>query len=116
MTPGPEIIIACPHCGALERLSTIEHAEPEGMISWTDGYQESPGVQRQPNVTRCQSCHELYWVAQAAQVGYLVPGEEPTEEKEAWRDLPHVERCDAEDFLEAIHNEMFTTPEQELEL
>src|SRR5688572_29979089 len=41
MNAGPDLVLACPHCGALARLFTLSSASPIGAVSWTDGYQEA---------------------------------------------------------------------------
>jgi hypothetical protein len=116
MTPGPDIILACPLCGALARYPTFEYAEDAPRISWTDGYHEVTGVPRSANIAHCQSCHNHFWTGAADQVGYIVPGEEPTEEKATFFAAPRIEPPGEEDYFEAIHGELAKTPEQELEL
>lgn len=116
MIPGPDIIISCPHCGALARLRTCEQIEPVGAVSWTDGYQEIPGMPHQPNIARCQSCRALYWVALAEQAGFLLPGEEAVGEKAGWGELPEIAQAEEEDYFEALEGNLAMTRDQELEL
>ena len=48
MFAGTDLIIACPHCQALAKLSLPEAAEVPGMVTWTDGWQTMPGLERPP--------------------------------------------------------------------
>jgi hypothetical protein len=136
MIPGPDYVLSCPHCGALERTFTILEPDPEGTISWTDGYQHSPHTPRQPNLVRCHKCGQLHWMVEAGQVGMIDPPEmvaegdvprfavlgqaeqaEPgTPPPEEWVNAPHILPLEASDYLEALHNGMAVTPEQEIEL
>jgi hypothetical protein len=116
MIPGPDIILACPHCEALAKLPTFDAIDPTGALSWTDGYQELPGVPRQPNVVRCHRCEKLYWLAVAPQVGFLMPGEIGEGERAAWNGLPAVTSTDEAGYFEALKEGLAAFPEQELEL
>ena len=116
MIPGPDIILACPNCNALARLPTFDAIDPTGARSWTDGYQELPGVPRQPNVVRCHACSKVYWLAVAAQLGFLMPGEAGEGERAAWNGLPAVTSTDEAGYLEALREGLAAFPEQELEL
>ncbi len=116
MIPGPDIILACPHCEALAKLPTFDYVDSTGVLSWTDGYQELPGIPRQPNVVRCHACAKLYWLAVAPQIGFLMPGEIGEGEKEKWNQLPAVTSTDEAGYFQAISEGLAAFPEQELEL
>lgn len=116
MIPGPEIILACPHCDALAKLPTFDAIDPTGAVSWTDGYQELPGFPRQANVVRCHKCAKLYWLAVAPQLGFLMPGEVAEGERASWNGVPAVVSTDEAGYLEALVEGMAAFPEQELEL
>jgi hypothetical protein len=136
MIPGPDYILACPHCGAFSRIFTIMEADPTGTISWTDGYQHTPNTPRHPNLIRCHQCGALHWLGEAAQIGMIDPPEmvpaggvprfailgqeeqpEPgTPPPQAWLEAPHVATLGEQDYFEALHNGMALTPEQEIEL
>ena len=116
MTPGPDAVFACPHCHAVARLQTIEEADTTGAISWTDGYQEAPGVPRHPNVTRCVACQQFYWLGEAKQLGWYAPGIELPPELVGWADAPMIEPLDEEGYYEALASGMAMNPEHELEL
>jgi hypothetical protein len=135
MIPGPDLVLACPSCGALARLFTLAQGSPIGAISWTDGYQEAPDAPAQPNLTRCQACSNIYWTVQAKEIGMIeptatatnravkfadfanaVPAEEGALAPEEWAAAPQMQRLDEAGYLEALAQGLATTPEQELEL
>ena len=116
MIPGPDVVLACPHCGAAARLFTIESGDPAGATSWTDGYQEVPSMPRQPNATRCPACSKFYWLAEAQQLGWLMPGVEVPPGHAAWLAAPMVEPLDEAGYYDALASGLAQTPDQELEL
>jgi len=116
MIPGPDIILACPHCEALAKLPTFDYVDPTGALSWTDGYQELPGIPRQPNVVRCHACSKVYWLAVAPQLGFLNPGEVGEGDRAAWNNLPAVTPTDEAGYFQALREGLAAFPEQELEL
>jgi hypothetical protein len=136
MIPGPDYVLACPHCGALSRIFTIMESDPSGTISWTDGFQLSPDTPRHPNLVRCHQCGQLHWLGEAAQVGMIDPpemvgeGEVPRfavfgqEEQPApgtpppaeWVTAPQILPLEERDYFEALHNGIANTTEQEIEL
>lgn len=116
MIPGPEIILACPLCNALAKLPTFDAIDTSGVVSWTDGYQELPGVPRQPNIVRCHACAKVYWLAVAVQLGFLMPGEVGEDERASWNNLPAVTPTDEAGYFEALQDGLAAFPEQELEL
>lgn len=48
MIPGPDQIIACPHCSALAKHLTLISGNAFGASVWTDGKQILPMLPRQP--------------------------------------------------------------------
>ena len=116
MIPGPDIILACPLCSALAKLPTFDEIDPSGALSWTDGFQELPGVPCQPNIVRCHACAKVYWLAVAPQLGFLSPGEIGEGERAGWSGLPAVATTDEAGYFEALADGLAAFPEQELEL
>ena len=135
MTYGPDLVLACPHCGAVARLFTLAQASPIGAISWTDGYQHAPDAPQQPNLVRCHACEKLHWTVEAKELGMIepaataenravkfaeleagAPAEDGALAPEDWAAAPHMETADEAGYLEALALGMATTPEQELEL
>jgi hypothetical protein len=135
MIPGPDLVLACPHCGALSRLFTLSSGSPIGAVSWTDGYQDMPDAPRQPNLVRCHGCGKLHWTVEAREIGMIDPAasaenrdvkyadfsqpEPPTDgtpPPEAWLTAPAMKSLDEAGYLEALQEGLASTPEQELEL
>ncbi|MBZ4396255.1 hypothetical protein [Myxococcus sp. AS-1-15] len=82
MMPGPDVVIACPHCGAPHLLRSLATGNTLGIAGWTDGWCEEPPMALRPPVfSRCASCHALFRAAGSRRLGELtertVPHEEP---------------------------------------
>lgn len=136
MIPGPDLILACPHCGALSRLFTLASSDAEGVISWTDGYQQFPLAPRQPNVVRCHACAQLHWLAECKEVGMIDPAgmelvegaprfasfektgqpEPGTPPPDGWMSAPQMQSLDEAGYFSALSGGLAKTPEQEIEL
>ena len=69
----------------------------------------------QPNLSRCQNCGKLMWVAECPPVG-MIDENVPSPEHEEWKKLPYVEPVEEADYLEALNSGMATNPDQETEL
>ncbi len=74
MLPGPDRIVACPHCGALARHATLAPGGGLRATVWTDGLEEAPMLPQPPAVLRCARCARFYWLADAEPVGVLAAG------------------------------------------
>jgi hypothetical protein len=116
MFAGTDLILACPHCQAVAKLALPEAEEFPDMITWTDGWQTAPGLARAPRVTRCIACQRTFWVGEAQQMGFLVPGETVAEEKVAWAAAPAVVELDAAGVQQALDEGLASFPDLELEL
>ncbi len=116
MFAGSDLIIACPHCLALARLAIPEVMEVPGMITWTDGWQTAPGLDRPPRITRCEACHRTYWVGEAEQRGFLAPGDAEKPEKADWVKAPTIKPLDAAGVQQAFDEGLASFSELELEL
>lgn len=73
MIPGPDQVIACPHCGSLARQHTLISGNTFGAILWSDGKQEAPMLPEFPAVTKCHGCKRFYWVDEAEVKGEIEP-------------------------------------------
>ncbi|MFL5351956.1 hypothetical protein [Archangium sp.] len=71
MIPGPDIVIACPACGALHRYASLRSGNSFGAWGWTDGRVVSPLLPDRPRITRCHACGGFVWVYRAEEVGTL---------------------------------------------
>lgn len=111
LIPGPDLIVACPHCGALGRQQTLLSGNTVGAVYWTDGKCEAPMLPDLPAVTRCRSCGGFYWLAEARVEGTLEPhsGSAP----EAWRRAPVVEHPTVPDYPDALSSGVASDRERE---
>jgi hypothetical protein len=116
MFAGTDLILSCPHCEALAQLPFPEMVELPGTVTWTDGWQTAPGLDRPPRVTLCPSCHKAFWVGEAQQLGFLVPGQPTPEDKAEWAKAPVLKNLDAAGVRQAIDEGLAALPDLELEL
>lgn len=82
MMPGPDVVVACPHCGAPHLRRSLATFNTWGLAVWTDGWWEDPPMAlRVPVFSRCASCRELFRARELPPLGDLtertVPDEEP---------------------------------------
>lgn len=116
MFAGTDLILSCPHCEALAQLPFPEMVELPGMVTWTDGWQTAPGLDRPPRVAACPACQKTFWVGEAQQLGFLIPGKTPPEGKEAWAKAPVLKNLDAAGVQQALDEGLAAVPDLELEL
>ncbi len=116
MIPGPDLVLACPHCSALAKIFTIEAADPNGAITWSDGWQDTPMTPRPPRIARCPACARIFWTWQAPQLGYLPPPEIATPEQAAWASAPHLSPLDEAGVAAALAEGQGSNPDLEMEL
>ncbi len=116
MFAGHDLILACPHCQAVARLPIPEAEEFPDMVTWTDGWQTAPGMERPPRVTCCPACKRAFWVGEAEQLGFLSPSEKPAEEKAGWSDAPVLPSLDEAGVQRALDEGLASFPDLELEL
>ena len=69
MLPGPDQIIACPHCKGLTKYFTLISGNTFGARVWTDGKQVAPMLPRPPAVVKCHHCGKFYWLTDARKIG-----------------------------------------------
>lgn len=69
MKPGPDYIIACPHCEYHARIRTLTSGSTIGGRRWTDGKCEFPYLPESVPITRCKRCRNFFWLKDAAEVG-----------------------------------------------
>lgn len=68
MQPGPDRIVACPHCKGLSRHGTLASGNNLGAVAWTDGFWRAPMLPRPPLVVQCAHCDTAFWLADAREV------------------------------------------------
>ncbi|MCX7840756.1 MAG: hypothetical protein N2559_15080 [Anaerolineae bacterium] len=113
MIPGPDEIIACPHCGSLARRHTLLSGNTFGAHFWTDGKMLAPMLPEFPAITRCAQCVQLYWVEDAQVVGEEQYGEPIPEE---WKRAQAVRELTRDEFREALQTGLGNNAERELHL
>lgn len=68
MMPGPNMIIACPHCGHLSKKKTLFSGNTFGATIWSDGKRIAPMLPYFPAFVFCKGCGNLYWVKEAKEI------------------------------------------------
>ncbi len=117
MIPGPDRVIACPHCRALARHRTLTSGNTFGARTWSDGRTIAPMLPQPPSVVRCHACAGFYWLADADEVGTFEPwGKEADAADPAWTAAPHVQEPAEADYHEAIGQGLATDRELEFSL
>lgn len=110
MQPGPDRIIACPHCGLLARQRTLLSGNTFGAIFWTDGKMQAPMLPQFPAITCCHQCGRLYWIKDAPVVGEERYGKTIPEE---WKRAQVVRELTLDEWRAAIEMGLGTDSERE---
>src|SRR5687767_1023305 len=71
MMTGPDIVLACPRCGAPHRLRSLLTGNTFDAVVWTDGWRDAPMLPLPPVVSRCAACQRFFWVGRAERLGEL---------------------------------------------
>ena len=69
MLPGPNIVIACPKCGALAQYGTLLSGNTFGARVWSDGKPDAPMMPRPPQFVHCHGCGRVYALGDAREIG-----------------------------------------------
>ena len=105
MRPGPDEILACPHCKGLEKHRTLMSGNTFGASVWTDGKQIAPMLPLPPAVVRCSHCAAFYWLSDAEKVGAVdLWREERRQGDPAWTAAPYVQEPVEEQYYEALES------------
>ncbi|HXG21431.1 MAG TPA: hypothetical protein VNN62_20450 [Methylomirabilota bacterium] len=114
MIPGPDRIIACPHCGFLARQHTLLSGNTIGAILWSDGKMEAPMLPEFPAVTKCRGCKRFYWVDEAEVKGELKPfGSKSKRVPKEWMRAEPIEHLTIDEYIEALDAGVGTNVEKE---
>lgn len=114
MIPGPDTVIACPHCQALARCWTLASGNTFGAELWTDGKQIAPMLPERPQITQCAACQHFYWIEEAPVLGELdVFGDPDPRPPAAWYHAPHITELEVPGLRAALDAGAATTPSQE---
>lgn len=68
MMPGPNMIIACPHCGHPIKKRTYYSYNTFGAVLWSDGKQVAPMKPEIPAFVFCKKCGNLFWLKDAKEI------------------------------------------------
>jgi hypothetical protein len=117
MLPGPDQIIACPHCKGLAKYMTLMSGNTIGAQVWTDGRRVAPMLPRPPAVVKCRHCGECYWLADAEKVGTFDPWRgEGQQVNPSWATAEEVQEPTEEEYYRAMEKGLATDPKQEKRL
>lgn len=114
MIPGPDQIIACPHCSALAKHGTLMSGNTMGAHGWTDGKQIAPMLPRPPAVVLCQQCAQCYWLADAAKIGTVdLWGDRSPQTDPSWTNAPYVQEPGETEYYQALQGDLAANPKEE---
>jgi len=102
MTPGPDQVVACPHCQGLAKYRTVSSGNNLGVRIWTDGRQISPMLPRPPFAVKCRRCAKSYWLTDAREIGMIGMPTEQRAVDPAWQAAPYVEEAPEEGYYQAL--------------
>ncbi len=106
MLPGPDIVIACPLCGALEKFRTLMSGNTFGARLWSDGKRIAPMLPEPPRFPRCHACREVYALADAKEIGEMPMGPDSVDSE--WESAPFVAEPDEAAYYDAIAKSVST--------
>jgi hypothetical protein len=86
MLPGPDQVIACPHCGNLARQPTLASGNTYHAQLWSDGKLDAPMLPEYPAITRCRGCRTVFWIRDAPVIDEIGPwGEDLDSAPAGWQ-------------------------------
>jgi len=117
MLLGDFIIVACPHCGSLEKYLTLISGNTLNCIVWSDGRVYADMMIFLKEVVACHNCGEAYWLKEAKEVGRHEPYKAESEfEHPEFYHAPEVKEPDLAGYHHAIEIGMARSREQEATL
>jgi hypothetical protein len=119
MVPGPDQIIACPHCKGLAKYRTWLSGTIFGAVCWTDGKQMDVGIVGpcHPAVVKCRHCSGCYWLADADEIGTVGPwGKKGPQGNSAWKAAQEVQEPAEEEYYLALEKNLARDRHQERRL
>lgn len=115
MTPGPDKIVACPHCQGLAKYATLRSGNTSGARVWTDGKEITPMFFMPPVAVRCRHCAGCYWLADAKEIGEMEPSHRRRNPDDpAWEGVEYVEEPTEAEYYSAIEGGLARGREEEL--
>jgi hypothetical protein len=117
MMPGPDQVVACPHCKGLGKYMTLRSGNTLGTCVWTDGKQVAPMLPSPPAVVRCRDCGKCYWLADADEVGTLDRWNDGEHQVDpSWVAAAEIQEPAEEEYYAAIAGGLAADPQQERDL
>jgi hypothetical protein len=126
---GPDRVVSCPRCGALERVFTLRSSNNLFCSRWTDGLILMGMAWEPPDAVRCHACQGYYLLRDAADIGMMreeeegiarMFQEEPTvpgpEDPKEWQEVPNVRGLSMEEAIEAIAAGLAANAREEIHL
>ena len=115
MTPGPSIIIECPHCSKLLSRSSLGSGNTFGATHWSDGKMDAPMLPDFPEIVRCPKCNAFIWVNDAKEIGVYdwFNKSEDDDVPEEWKNAESVIWPESTDFQIAIEQKQADSKERE---
>ncbi len=129
MTFGPDQVIACPRCGAPERVFTLASSNSLGFAVWTDGFSHNSMAWKPPEIVACHVCNGFFWLEDAPVLGRMpnedgspemwlgengfeeVPGSRDPALPE-WEQAPKIRGLGTEGYRLALGSDVVATPER----
>ena len=71
MIPGPIEILECPYCKTYYKSNSLLSGNTCGALYWTDGKWKAPMLPQYPDVTKCTTCYNFFWIDDAFKVGSI---------------------------------------------
>lgn len=106
MLPGPDQIVACPHCKGLAKYMTLMSGNTFGARVWTDGKQVAPMLPHPPTVVKCRNCVECYWLTEAKEIGSVDPWGDEDLIDPTWAAAQEVQEPGEDEYYEILDGTM----------
>lgn len=115
MTPGPILILACPHCHASTSMMTWGSSNSFGATLWTDGKLDGAMVDDEVPITRCHRCANYFW-KDSAEVTHRIGEDRSDEEQMSLNAAASPSDLTPRDLVTALRAQAQWTRPQECEL
>lgn len=112
MLPGPDYIIACPHCKTYARKRSLMSANTFGAKIWSDGFLIAMMFPDLPLVVRCTKCRKFYDTSKSQIIKEIYLSDEDDE----FSGIEYVEHPEPGGYAEALQSEIANDPEMEFYL
>jgi hypothetical protein len=106
MLLGPPDVLYCPFCRSSYQMQSIISGNTFGGIRFSDGQSFYPMLPVQPQITRCDTCDNFFWIKDLdinENIENFVGESEP----------PFVRWLEQDEWMEAITKIIYRDPEEE---